>query len=114
MKLLNQAAETPLYPACPILTITCSVEGGVPADTRAKRAPLESLPPETIPDTALWAATALTARRHGQIARAGLTDVFRSRDHWLEPWEKVAIISLHHQFPLEGYRRRVGPGGWWR
>jgi hypothetical protein len=26
-------------------------------------------------------------------------------DHWLEPWEKVAIISFHHQFPLEGYRR---------
>ena len=23
------------------------------------------------------------------------------RDHWLEPWEKVAIISFHHQFPLE-------------
>ena len=27
------------------------------------------------------------------------------RDHWLEPWEKVAIISFHYQFPLEGYRR---------
>ena len=27
------------------------------------------------------------------------------RDHWLEPWEKVAILSFHHQFPLEGYRR---------
>jgi putative transposase len=27
------------------------------------------------------------------------------RNHWLEPWEKVAIISFHHQFPLEGYRR---------
>jgi hypothetical protein len=27
------------------------------------------------------------------------------RDHWLELWEKVAIISFHHQFPLEGYRR---------
>ena len=25
------------------------------------------------------------------------------RDHWLEPWEKVAIISFNHQFPLEGY-----------
>jgi putative transposase len=24
---------------------------------------------------------------------------------WLEPWEKVAILSFHHQFPLEGYRR---------
>ena len=27
------------------------------------------------------------------------------RDHWLEPWEKVAIINFHHHFPLEGYRR---------
>jgi hypothetical protein len=27
------------------------------------------------------------------------------RDHWLEPWEKVAIINFHHQYPLEGYRR---------
>src|ERR1700737_2208828 len=27
------------------------------------------------------------------------------RDHWLEPWERVAIISFHQQFPLEGYRR---------
>ena len=27
------------------------------------------------------------------------------RDHWLEAWEKVAMINFHHQFPLEGYRR---------
>jgi putative transposase len=27
------------------------------------------------------------------------------RDHWLEPWEKDAIIDFHHRFPLEGYRR---------
>jgi len=27
------------------------------------------------------------------------------RDHWLEDWEKKAIIEFHHQFPLEGYRR---------
>ena len=27
------------------------------------------------------------------------------RDHWLEEWEKKAIIEFHHQFPLEGYRR---------
>jgi transposase InsO family protein len=27
------------------------------------------------------------------------------RDHWLEQWEKDAIIEFHHQFPLEGYRR---------
>jgi hypothetical protein len=27
------------------------------------------------------------------------------RDHWLEQWEKDAIIDFHHQFPPEGYRR---------
>lgn len=27
------------------------------------------------------------------------------RDHWLEPWEKQAIIDFHGQYPLEGYRR---------
>jgi hypothetical protein len=27
------------------------------------------------------------------------------RDHWLEEWEKKAIIEFHHQYPLEGYRR---------
>ena len=27
------------------------------------------------------------------------------RDHWLEDWEKQAIIDYHERFPLEGYRR---------
>ena len=27
------------------------------------------------------------------------------RDHWLEAWEKQAIIQFHWQYPLEGYRR---------
>jgi putative transposase len=27
------------------------------------------------------------------------------RDHWLEAWEKKAIIDFHAQHPLEGYRR---------
>lgn len=27
------------------------------------------------------------------------------RDHWLEFWEKKAIIDFHAQHPLEGYRR---------
>lgn len=27
------------------------------------------------------------------------------RDHWLEPWEKEAIVKFFHQYPLEGYRR---------
>ncbi len=27
------------------------------------------------------------------------------RDHWLEDWEKQAIVGFHQQCPLEGYRR---------
>lgn len=27
------------------------------------------------------------------------------RDHWLEEWEKAAIIQFHQEHPLEGYRR---------
>jgi transposase InsO family protein len=27
------------------------------------------------------------------------------RDHWLEDWERRAIVDFHRQFPLEGYRR---------
>lgn len=27
------------------------------------------------------------------------------RDHWLEPWERQAILDFHERNPLEGYRR---------
>jgi putative transposase len=27
------------------------------------------------------------------------------RDHWLEAWERQAIVAFHSQHPLEGYRR---------
>lgn len=27
------------------------------------------------------------------------------RDHWLEAWEKEAILKFHADYPLEGYRR---------
>lgn len=27
------------------------------------------------------------------------------RDHWLEQWEKEAIVRFFHEYPLEGYRR---------
>ena len=27
------------------------------------------------------------------------------RDHWLEDWEKTAIVDFHDKHPLEGYRR---------
>src|SRR5229473_7280197 len=32
-------------------------------------------------------------------------NVWTPRDHWLEDWEKKAIIGFHQQNPLEGYRR---------
>ena len=27
------------------------------------------------------------------------------RDHWIEPWERAAIVDFARQYPLEGYRR---------
>jgi putative transposase len=27
------------------------------------------------------------------------------RDHWIEPWERNAIVDFARQYPLEGYRR---------
>ena len=27
------------------------------------------------------------------------------RDHWIEPWERAAILDFASQYPLEGYRR---------
>jgi putative transposase len=27
------------------------------------------------------------------------------RDHWIEDWERQAILDFHDRFPLEGYRR---------
>jgi hypothetical protein len=27
------------------------------------------------------------------------------RDHWIEDWERDAIVKFAQQFPLEGYRR---------
>lgn len=27
------------------------------------------------------------------------------RDHWLDPWEREAIVDFHERHPLEGYRR---------
>ena len=29
------------------------------------------------------------------------------RDHWLEAWEKAAILAFDEQYPLEGYRRQA-------
>jgi hypothetical protein len=40
-----------------------------------------------------------------RYGKANEHNVLIPRDHWLEQWEKNAIIDFHHQFPLEGYRR---------
>lgn len=40
--------------------------------------------------------------------RYGLVNEHNSlvpRDHWLEPWEKQAILDFHERNPLNGYRR---------
>ncbi len=41
----------------------------------------------------------------GRYGRANQHNGLIPRDHWLEDWEKRAMISFHEQFPLEGYRR---------
>jgi transposase InsO family protein len=41
-------------------------------------------------------------RRYGQ---ANEHNFLVPRDHWLEDWEKAAIVKFFHEYPLEGYRR---------
>lgn len=41
-------------------------------------------------------------RRYG---RANEHNALVPRDHWLEDWEKRAILAFHAEHPLEGYRR---------
>jgi hypothetical protein len=43
--------------------------------------------------------------RRDRYGKANEHNALVPRDHWLEPWEQVAVINFHHQFPLEGYRR---------
>jgi putative transposase len=43
-------------------------------------------------------------QRHGKVnEHNGLAP----RDHWLEAWEKEAILAFHAAHPLEGYRRQT-------
>jgi transposase InsO family protein len=41
-------------------------------------------------------------RRYGKVNEH---NALVPRDHWLEDWEKRAILDFHGQHPLEGYRR---------
>jgi putative transposase len=40
--------------------------------------------------------------RHGKVNEH---NGWIPRDHWLEDWEKTAILDFERQYPLEGYRR---------
>jgi transposase InsO family protein len=42
------------------------------------------------------------AKRYGQVNEHHR---LVPRDHWLETWEREAILAFHAQHPLEGYRR---------
>ena len=44
------------------------------------------------------------ARWRGRYGKANEHHAQVPRDHWLEPWEKEAMISYAIQHPLEGYR----------
>ena len=39
--------------------------------------------------------------RYGQVNEH---NAWVPRDHWLEDWEKQAIVGYHHKHPLDGYR----------
>lgn len=42
--------------------------------------------------------------RHGQLNEH---NALVPRDHWLEAWEREAILAFHADHPLEGYRRQT-------
>ena len=80
---------TALHKICQML----SRNPRLPAEARAVLAPLESLPPEAIPDTAVSAAVALAAQarpdleldpENPKVARGSVADVFRFRDRTSE------------------------------
>jgi ubiquinone biosynthesis protein len=82
----RMAAEfTALHKLCQML----ARNPHLPVEARVTLAALESLPPESIPDTAVSAAAALAARErpdlqldleHPKVARGSVADVFRFRD----------------------------------
>lgn len=41
-------------------------------------------------------------KRHGKVNEH---NALVPRDHWLEDWEREAILAFHAEHPLEGYRR---------
>lgn len=45
------------------------------------------------------------SRWQARYGKANEHNAWIPRDHWLEQWEKEAIIDFHTAHPLEGYRR---------
>lgn len=41
----------------------------------------------------------------GRYGKVNEHNAWVPRDHWLEDWEKAAILDFERQYPLEGYRR---------
>ncbi len=41
----------------------------------------------------------------GRYGKVNEHNAWLPRDHWLEDWEKQAILDFHTRHPLEGYRR---------
>jgi len=41
----------------------------------------------------------------GRYGKVNEHNAWVPRDHWLEAWEKTAILDFERQYPLEGYRR---------
>jgi putative transposase len=55
----------------------------------------------------LWIGIALS-KFHSWKHRYGKVNEHNGqtpRDHWLETWEREAIVAYHDKHPLEGYRR---------
>lgn len=62
-----------------------------------------------IPATGLvkWVGLGSSKYHHWQKRYGKLNEhnTLVPRDHWLEIWEKEAILRFFHEYPLEGYRR---------
>jgi putative transposase len=69
----------------------------------------DSLPAPRSARYAWWTGWELSRSKYyewrDRYGKANEHNALVPRDHWLEPWEKDAIIDFHHRFPLEGYRR---------
>jgi hypothetical protein len=46
-----------------------------------------------------------TAKGFSRYGKANEHNGRSPHDHWLEDWEREAVIRFHHEDPLEGYRR---------